>query len=185
MVEPSRDGISARVRKLPGQFLLALINATTILVIVAAILVLLAIVRIEHFAESIVATMTEAVLSKVDLPSREVLANVRNLAGEVRALGETLKEIKERDHPILQSEIARLKDALTVLKGSIDRIGSARSMLTDEALARLGTTITGALITLKDCAPEVGPNGASARPESQAQRVRLMDLNFRQEVAAN
>ena len=59
--------------------MLALINATAILVIVAAIVALVALVRIEHFAENIVATMTRAVLSKVDLPSKDVLALTEGL----------------------------------------------------------------------------------------------------------
>ena len=68
MAKPDGNGISARLWRLPGQLLLALINATAILVIVAAILALVAISRINHFAENVTATMTEAVLSKVDLP---------------------------------------------------------------------------------------------------------------------
>ena len=36
MAEPDGSGISSRLRRLPGQLLLALINATAILVIVAA-----------------------------------------------------------------------------------------------------------------------------------------------------
>ena len=61
MAEADHPGISARLWRLPGQLLLALINATAILVIVAAILVLVAISRVEHFGANIVATMTEAV----------------------------------------------------------------------------------------------------------------------------
>lgn len=56
---------------------LALINATAILVILAAIVALVAISRINHFAENVVATMTEAVLSKVDLPPKDVLADLK------------------------------------------------------------------------------------------------------------
>src|SRR4249920_3620601 len=94
MAEPNRNGISARLWRLPGQLLLALINATAILVIIAAILALVAIARINHFSGNIAATMTEAVLSKVDLPSKDVLANIRELTGEVRALGKSLREIR-------------------------------------------------------------------------------------------
>ena len=54
--------MSQRLRRLPGQFLLALINATAILVIVAAVVALIAMARVNTFAENIVATMTEAVL---------------------------------------------------------------------------------------------------------------------------
>src|ERR1700720_1406 len=109
MAEPDRNGISARLWRLPGQLLLALINATAILVIVAAILALVAIARINHFAENIVATMTGAVLAKVDLPQKDVLANIRNLTAKVRTLGNTLREIKTGEHPALQPELAQLK----------------------------------------------------------------------------
>ncbi len=151
MAEPDGSEISARLWRLPGQLLLALINATTILVIVAAIVALVAIARINHFAENVVATMTEAVLSKVDLPQKDVLANIRNLAAEVRTLGNTLREIKTGEHPALQPELAQLKEALTVLNVSVDRLGSARSILTDEAIGQLGRTVTDALTKLRDC----------------------------------
>ena len=151
MTEPDRNGIASRLWSLPGQLLLALINATSIMVIVAAILALVAIDRIDHFAENVVATMTEAVLSKVDLPPKDVLANLRNLRAEVRTLGNSLREIKAREHPALQSEIAQLKEALTVLNISVERLGSARSVLTDEAIGQLGRTVTDALTKLRDC----------------------------------
>ena len=109
MAEPNRNGISARLWRLPGQLLLALINATAILVIVAAILALVAIARIDHFAENVVATMTEAVLSKVDLPAKAALGNLRDLTAEVHTLGNALRKIKAGEHPALQSEIAQLK----------------------------------------------------------------------------
>jgi hypothetical protein len=111
MAEPDGSGISARLWRLPGQLLLALINATAILVIVAAIVTLVAIARINRFAENVVATMTEAVLSKVDLPQKDVLANIRNLTAEVNTLGNTLREIKAGEHPALQPELAQLKEA--------------------------------------------------------------------------
>jgi hypothetical protein len=151
MADPDGNGISARLWRLPAQFLLALINATAILVIVAAILALVAIARIDHFAENVVATTTEAVLSKVYLPSKDVLANLRNLTAEVRTLGNELREIKAGEHPALQSELTQLRDKLTVLNVSVDRLGSARSILTDEAIEQLGRTVTDALMKLRDC----------------------------------
>ncbi len=153
MAEPDRNGISARLWRLPGQLLRALINATAILVIVAAILALVAMARISHFAEHIAATMTEAVLAKVDLPPKGVLANLQNLTAEVRTLGNTLREIKAGEHPALQSNIEQLKQALTVLNISVDRLGNARSLLTDEAIEQLGRTATDALMKLRDCSP--------------------------------
>jgi hypothetical protein len=165
MVEPDHPGIFVRLWRLPSQLLLALINGTAILVIVAAILALVALVRIEHFAENIVATMTHAVLSKVDLPSKDVLANIRELTGEVRALGNTVREIKAGENPVLQSEIARLRESLTALSISVDRLGKSRSILTDEVAARLGDSITQTLMKLRDCSSNVGPM-VPHRPQS-------------------
>jgi hypothetical protein len=156
MAELDRNGISARLWRLPGQLLLALINATAILVIAAAILALVAIARIDHFAGNLVATMTEAVLSKVDLPAKDVLANLRSLTAEVRTLGNALGEIKAGENSVLQFEIVRLKEALTVLNISVDRLGNARSILTDEAIGQLGRTVTDVLMKLRDCSSNVG-----------------------------
>ena len=164
MIEPDCPGISTRLWRLPSQLLLALINATAILVIVASILALVAFVRIENFAEDIAATMTHAVLSKVDLPSKDVLANVRELTGEVRALGNTLREIKAGENPVLESEIAQLKERLGALSISIDRLGNSRSILTDEVAVRFGVAITQILMKLRDCSFNAGPMGH--RPQS-------------------
>ena len=156
MSEPHRNGVSAKLRRLPGEFLLALINGTAILVIVAAILVLVTIVRIDNFAGNVVATMTEAALSKIDLPSKDVLANLRNLTEEVRTLGTALREIKTGENPVLQSEIASLKEALIALKLSVDRPANARTILTDEAIRQLGQSVTETLTKMRSCASNIG-----------------------------
>jgi hypothetical protein len=133
--------------------LLALVNATAILTIAAAVLVLVALWRIENFAGNVVATMSEAVLSKVDLPSRGVLANLQGLRSDVRALGQALSE--RRENPVLQSEIARLTEALTALNASVDRLTSARTLLTDEAIGHLGRTVADTLTRVR-AAPSDG-----------------------------
>jgi hypothetical protein len=154
--EPDRNGMW----RLPGELLLALINATAILVIVAAILALVAIVRIDNFAGNVVATMTEAALSKIDLPSKDVLANLRSLTEEVRALGNALREFKAGENPVLQSEIARLKEAVAALNVSVDRLANARTILTDEAIGQLGQSVTEALTKMRGC----GSNVAEMQP---------------------
>jgi hypothetical protein len=171
MAEPDDSGISTRLWRLPGQLLLALINATAILVIVAAIVALVAIAQINRFAENVAATMTDAVLSKVDLPKKDVLANIGNLASEVRTLGNTIREFKAGEHPLLQPELTQLKESLTVLSVSVDRLGSARSILTDEAIGRLGRTATDALTELRGCSQR-SPKASDHTPRNKTVEAR-------------
>jgi hypothetical protein len=42
----------------------------------------------------------------------------------------------------IQFEIARLKEALTALKASVDRLANARTIFTDEAIGQLGRAVT-------------------------------------------
>jgi len=150
--DQDRKGIFARLRKLPVDFLLALINTTAILVIVAAILTLVTLVRIDSFA----GRMTETVLSKIDLPSKSVLANLRNLTEEVRTLGNTLREIKVGENPTIQSELARLREVLTALNVSVDRLTDTRTMVTDQAIGDLSRAVTETLTKMRGCTSNVG-----------------------------
>jgi len=168
--KPHRNEISARLRRLPVDFLLALINATMLLVIVAAILALVVMVRIDNLAGRVVTTMTEAVLSKIDLPSKNVLANLRNLTEEVRTLGNTLRDIKVGENPVIQIEIARLKEALTALNASVDRLTNTRTILTDEAIGQLGRAVTDTLTQMRGCASKAGHMQPSLNAEGATLR---------------
>jgi len=150
--EPRSEAIFAKLRRLPMQLVLALINATALLVIAAAILALVLISRVDNFAGNVAATMTEAALSKIDLPSREVLANLRNLADEIRTLGNSLRDAKEKEDPVLRSEVARLKEALSSVSKNINRLTSARTILTDEAIGQLARSASDTLMKMKGCA---------------------------------
>jgi hypothetical protein len=160
-----RDGgISARLWRLPGQLLLALLNATAILVIAAAVLTLLALSHIDRFAERTVATMTDAVLSKLDLPRKDVLADIRSLTAEIRRLGDTLRDIRSGDHPVLQAELAQLKERMAAVNASVDRLGSARAMLSDEAIGQLGRAVSDTMTKLRDCSSSVRQVNAIVGP---------------------
>ncbi|MFZ1952162.1 MAG: hypothetical protein WB540_07185 [Pseudolabrys sp.] len=104
--------------------------------------------------------MTEAVLSKIDLPAKDVLGNLRNLTEEVRSPGNTLREIKVGENPVIQFEIARLKEALTALNASVDRLANTRTILTDEAIGQLGRAVTDTLTKMRSCAS----NGSQIEP---------------------
>jgi hypothetical protein len=112
--------------------------------------------RINSFAERIASTMTNGVLSRIELPSRDVLANLRELREEVRTFGNTIRNVNAGETPILQSKIERLEEALGTLNVSVDRLRNARTILSDEAIGQLGRSITETLLNLRGCVPNAG-----------------------------
>jgi hypothetical protein len=128
--------------------------------------------RIDHFAGNLVATMTEAVLSRVNLPSRGVLANLQTLTAEVRTLRNAVAEIRAGENSLLRSEIARLNETLTAVTVSIDRLGKARSMLTDQAIGQLAHAGTDALMKLRGCSLGGGQDSA---PSAYLDQMRPLD----------
>ena len=67
-----------------------------------------------------------------------------------------LREIKVEKNAAVQFEIARLKEALTTLNVSVDRLANARTILTDEAIVQLGRAVTDTLKEMRGCASNVG-----------------------------
>jgi len=152
MSEPVAPRVSARLRRLPGQLVLALINATAILVIAAAILALVAMARIDHLAGRVAGTMTDAVLAKAGGLPREVLADLPRLRAELQRFGDALRERKLGESAAVQAEAAQLREALAALRTSIDRLASARSALTDDAIRQFGLGAADALVKRRGCA---------------------------------
>jgi hypothetical protein len=95
----------------------------------------------------------------------------------VRTLGNNLREKKAEETAILQSDTARLREALTALNESVGRLADARTILTDEAIAQLGRSVTDTLTSMRSCAPRVGQTEhhrrLGARPDAEPLRNSL------------
>jgi cell division protein FtsB len=130
---------------------LALLNGTAILVIIASILVLVASSRIAHLASNIASTMTDAVLSRVDVEPRQVLANLQSVTADVHTLVVALKQARVNGVGRLDPEIARLSARLSALEANIEQLRDARSLLLDEAIARFGRSLGEGLQNLRAC----------------------------------
>jgi hypothetical protein len=115
-----KDDFRSRLRGLPGQILMALINGTAILVIVAAILTLVALSKVTHLAHDVASTMTDAVLSRIDVKPQQVRTNLQNVAADVRELRNTLKQARTDTPAQLDPEIAKLNERLSALQSSIN-----------------------------------------------------------------
>jgi hypothetical protein len=160
---PDSDELLLRLRRLPHQLVVALINGTAMLVIVAAILALVATSRVTHLAENVASTMTDAVLSRIDVEPRQVLARIHSVGEDVHALKETLKQTKAEEKFRQDPEIEQLTERLGAMQASIERLGDARSMLVDEAIARVARAVAEGLENFRAC-DKVLPAPAAETP---------------------
>ena len=174
MPAPDSNELSLRLRRLPRQLLMALINGTAILVIVAAVLALVATSKVTHLAENVSATMTDAVLSRIDVEPQQLLAGIRSVGGDVRSLAKTLKEARAEETFRQDPEIERLNERLGTLQASIERLGDARAQLVEEASARVARAVAEGLEKFQGVQPD---DEASIPRQRSAHRLGLsLDL---------
>ncbi len=145
------DETSFRLRRLPGQLLLALLNGTAILVIAAALLALAATAKVTHLAENVAATMTDAVLSRVDVKPGRVIAKIDNLTTEIRSLRDALQQEKVERRADLDPAVRQLKEKLARLEKAIENLSDARSRLVNQAAAQLSLSLGEVLQDFGSC----------------------------------
>lgn len=151
MSEPATSDFSRRLRKLPGQLLLALINGTAILVILAAILAIVATSKVTHLAQNVAATMTDAVLSRVGDNPRQLVQSIQHVSEDVHALTVALAKVEVGEGAGLGPDVARLNERLDGLDANLDQLRGARSQLLDELVARAGIAASDALQNITTC----------------------------------
>ena len=151
MPEVSHNEVVARLRTLPRQLLLALINGTAVLVIIAAILALVAFREVEHFTENIASTMTSAVLARVGADPHETMAKLQSLTSEIGDLKGNIKIAATRADSQLNSDLDRLDGKLDDVRTAIDQLVEAKGILSDEVISRIGRVVTNALEEFRGC----------------------------------
>jgi uncharacterized small protein (DUF1192 family) len=160
MSELARSDFSMRLRKLPGQLLLALVNGTAILVILAAILAIVATSKVTHLAQNVASTMTDAVLSRVDENPRQLLQSIQRVSDDVHTLTGALNRVKYEGAAGLSPEVAELNERLGALEANLERLREARSDLIDELVVKAGDALGETLQNLRAC-PHPGAKSRS------------------------
>ena len=144
-------GLAARLRRLPGQLLLALVNGTVVLVIAACVLVLIAAAKLEGLASNVAVTMTDAILARIDVDPRNALAELQHLAADIRGAAAALKDAKAAAKADLTAQIDRLESRLDSVATNLGRLNDGPSLLVEEALARIARTLADDLEKLRGC----------------------------------
>ena len=163
MSESDRSEFSTRLRALPRQLLLALINGTAILVIAASILAIIASSKVTHLAQNVASSMTDAVLSRIGGDPKQVVRELQSVSEDIKTLSATLERRRAEGPGPLGTEIARLNERLNSLQASIEQLLDVRSDLIDEALAKLGASLSEGLQNLRACPSGDGTGVQPAR----------------------
>jgi uncharacterized phage infection (PIP) family protein YhgE len=143
--------LSARLRKLPGELLLALVNGTAILVIVAAVLVLVASTKLMHLSETIAASATDAILSRAGAKPVEVIQKIDGISDDVNALRVALKRARDDGAPRIGDKIDRLSETLSALDANIEKLRDARTLFADELVTKAAVSVGQVIQNLRAC----------------------------------
>ena len=156
LLDPHIDDatLSARLRRLPGQLLLALLNGTAVLVIVASVLALVASAKINHLSHDVATTMTDAVLSRVAVKPVEFRRTLEGVSTDIKTLTAELKQTRANAAASLEPAVARLNERLNALQTGVERLGEAREVLINEAVAQASVSLGEALQRFGACKAE-------------------------------
>lgn len=157
--------LGRRIGRLPGQLLLALVNATAILVIVAAVLAILAINRFETAGANLAADLTVKAVSQLGVTPEALKTKLASLEEKMETLKDGLAQAKQNDDAPLRTQIAELDDTLSELKAAVVKLGDAQPAVADAAIKQIGATVTDMLLQLRNC-----------RSSEAEMSGRLMDL---------
>jgi hypothetical protein len=142
---------SERLRRLPGQLLLALVNATAVLVIVAGIVVIFAFNSVNESAARLAGSVTGAVAAEMKIQPQQLLSSIDALNTEIDAYLAASSTQRSARADQLEASITGLSDALTQLNDTL----SAESLrLTDESIRSAVDALTDGLLQLRSCQPE-------------------------------
>jgi len=147
----SAPTFATRLKRLPGQLLVALVNATALLVIVACVLVIIVLNRVDRAGERIAGTVTEAALSKLEMTPAALKERLQSVDGRVAALVDQLETAGARDDRALTLQVAELNRTLTDLKAAAQNLGSAGPDITEAAFRQAGETLTEAILSIRGC----------------------------------
>lgn len=145
-VHPS---FGARLRKTSGNLVLALLNATLLLFIAAAVLALVLIDRTRTIAADVTSEVTHAAIASTGLDPADTLAELRVVSTEMIELKTAIRE-RRGD---LDARTVALSDRLDKLEATIDGLRARKDELADAAIDKASLVAGNALSRLRNCQP--------------------------------
>lgn len=139
----------ARLRATLGNLLLALLNATLLLFILAAICGLLLIGKVRSLSADVAGEMSRAAVSATGLDPAAALGELQALRTEVVDLRQALAARREDVAPVAE----RLEARLDRVEAVLDEIRERRFELSDRTVNRLSEAASRFMREARDCRP--------------------------------
>ncbi len=143
--------LAARLRKLPGQLLLALVNATALLVIVAGIVVIIALNALNNASATLAGNVSSAVAAEIGVQPAQLLDNIEDLNSELRSFRSGLNEEANVRTDRLEQQMETLTRSISSLDDTLRR---ASVKLTDETTRKAVNSLIDGLLRARNCKPE-------------------------------
>ncbi|MEM5581094.1 hypothetical protein WNZ15_01430 [Roseibium sp. AS2] len=163
-------GLGDRLLRLPGQLLLALVNATAVLVIAACVLAILVLNRVDEAGERIAGAVTEAALTRLQVTPADLKARLEAIDERIDGLRAQLADPDRQDHWQVNDQLKDLNRNLAGIRAAAEGLGAAGPDVAAVAFNEAGDLVTRALFALRGCEagekptdpagmPAVGPSG--------------------------
>lgn len=160
------NSLGRRLRRLPLQLLLSLINATALLVIAAAVLVIIAINRLENAGPRLTNAVTTTALANIDVTPEELKTRYEAAVRTTELLKARLSEPGVVQDSRLLAQLTELNGTLAKLEALAGNISTAQPDIIAQGAREIGNTVTSVLLSLRNC----------ELPESSAPETRLPAL---------
>jgi len=141
----------SRILALPGQFLLAFLNATAILVIVACVLVLMTMDRIETAGVSLADAAAGAALARLDMTPQDFQERVAGLDKRMEEISIQLQDPIRVDVRALRPELEALNANFSQVAGAAKVLSEAQPEMVEAAMRQAGQIVTDTLLGLTAC----------------------------------
>lgn len=146
-----RLGLWGRLIRLPGHLLLALINATALLIIAACVLSLMVLNQVDEAGARVAGAVTGATLARLQVTPAEFKENLEGLNDRIKDISGKLENPDVQSDLELRRQLTELNANLAGLRQAADGIQSAGPDITAAAFDQAGELLTDALYTLRGC----------------------------------
>ncbi len=144
--QPSPGG---RLGRTVGNLLLALLNATLLLFIVAAVTGILLVGKVRTLSADIAGDVTEAAIASTGLNPADALAELRVASTEIAELRASIQE-RRGD---VDARVEALGARLDTMQATLQSLRERKIALTDAFIDKAATAAGTALKDLRDCRP--------------------------------